>query len=117
MNLIIESGPFYKQLSTKDQTVLLNHLSSFSDFRRNFRPFFDPCEQGFINEVLVNLAVRRFPGRKFKFVHKYGKRVEEMYFIVKGSFALSVSYFAKIDPKLPFPPFCVMRSGTTFGDY
>ena len=41
-NLIIESADFYQQLKPQDQTLLIKTL--FSNFRRNFRNFFDPCE-------------------------------------------------------------------------
>ena len=41
-NLIIESADFYQTLRPQDQTRLIKTL--FIEFRRNFRPFFDPCE-------------------------------------------------------------------------
>ena len=61
-NLIIEEFPFYQQLSPKMQTDLINLI--FIDFRRNFRHFFDPCDQGFINEIVINLLSRRYQKAK-----------------------------------------------------
>ena len=59
-NLIVEEGEnFYKQLDPKDQTALINLL--FGEFILRFAPFFDPCEKGFRNEMVINLATRRYP--------------------------------------------------------
>lgn len=57
-NLIVESFDFYQHLTPKDQTEVIKLL--FSDFRRRFRFFFDPCEQGFINEAIIQMATRRW---------------------------------------------------------
>ena len=81
-NLIIESyDDFYHQLTPKDQTLLIKTL--FPNFRRNFRPFFDPCEQGFVNEVIIQLATRRWKkGIMEEMIHRHGIKVEEMFFLV-----------------------------------
>ena len=57
-NLIVEQAEFYQDLRPQDQTRLIKLL--FADFRRDFRFFFDPCEQGFINEAIIQLATRRW---------------------------------------------------------
>lgn len=72
-NLIIEEANFYYQLKPQDQTILIKQL--FKEFRREFKFFFDPCEQGFINECIINLATRRWErgnGLKSQMVHKHG---------------------------------------------
>ena len=59
-NLIVEEGEnFYKQLAPRDQTALVNRL--FGEFILRFASFFDPCEKGFRNELIINLATRRYP--------------------------------------------------------
>ena len=57
-NMIIEEHSFYQQLSPRMQTQVINLI--FEDFRKNFRHFFDPCDQGFINEAIINLLSRRY---------------------------------------------------------
>ena len=55
-NLIIEEGPFFSMMTPKMQTDLMETL--FSDFINEFSHFFDSCEQGFMNEVIINMFAR-----------------------------------------------------------
>ena len=93
----------------------------FADFRRSFRSFFDPCEQGFINEVIIQLATRQWPKldqdlhEKPEEVHKGGFKMEELFFVMKGAFGLYNS--VDPNPRNPLPPFIVMGKNTIFGDY
>lgn len=57
-NLIIEEFSCYQKISPKMQTEVINTI--FEDFRRNFRHFFDPCDQGFVNETIINLLSRKY---------------------------------------------------------
>ncbi len=54
-------------------------LTVFSEFRKKFKHFFDMCEQGFINEVIINLYARIYKGE-----HKlvgYKEKFNALYFI------------------------------------
>lgn len=55
-NLIIEEGPFFEMLTPRMQSDLVNTL--FEDFEKDFSHFFDSCEQGFINEFIINMFAR-----------------------------------------------------------
>lgn len=91
-NLIIEEFQFYNQLSPKDQTKLINLI--FEDFKRNFRHFFDPCDCGFVNEVIINLFSRRFE-KPTKGRHKIispQHKMTELYFTMEGTFGLYHPY-------------------------
>ena len=54
----------------------------FSDFEKAFNHFFDECERGFTNELIINMYCRLYtPG---KVVISYKSNVKEMYFIRQG---------------------------------
>jgi len=57
-NLIIEEFPFYQIIPPKLQTIVINEL--FGDFMDCFSLFFKDCEQGFKNELIVNMSIRRY---------------------------------------------------------
>jgi len=54
----------------------------FRDFEKSFNHFFDECERGFTNELIINMYCRIYsPG---KIVISYKSNVKEMYFIRQG---------------------------------
>lgn len=55
-NLIIEEGCFYQQLTPRMQTQLVKSL--LGDFVKQFNHFFDSCEEGFLNECIINMLAR-----------------------------------------------------------
>ena len=55
----------------------------FADFRRKFKVFFDMCEQGFINEAIINLYTRRWEyDVRTQMVHRTNIKMSEMFFVV-----------------------------------
>lgn len=70
-NLIVEEFPFYYMIPQRLQTQLVKEL--FSEFIDSFGHFFDECEQGFVNEFIVNMSCRRyFPDQE---IAPIGRRV------------------------------------------
>ncbi len=57
-NLIIEEFSFYQQITPKMQTQLIQNTKVLSDFENNFKIFFNDCERGFTNELIINLYCR-----------------------------------------------------------
>jgi len=114
-NLIVESFDFYQSLTPKDQTAVIKLL--FSDFRRQFRFFFDPCEQGFINEAIIQMATRRWSYKtRPQMVHKAKIKMEEVYFLSQGQFGLFNEQCDR-DARRPLPPFMLVNVGKSVGDY
>ena len=63
-NLLIEEFPFYQQLSPKLQTDLMQNIAIFKEFENYFNDFFDECERGFTNELIISLYCRIYtPGK------------------------------------------------------
>ena len=86
-NSIVEDFDFYQRLTPKDQTNLINLI--FADFRMNFRSFFDPCDQGFINEAIIWLFTRRYSKDNIsRTIVPPGHKMQQMYFIMEGGFGL-----------------------------
>ena len=52
-NMVIDDFDFYYKLTPKMQTEVIETI--FSEFRKDFSHFFDPCETGFNNEIIINL--------------------------------------------------------------
>ena len=69
-------------MTPKMQTDLIKSTRVFSDFEKAFNHFFDECERGFTNELIINMYCRLYtPG---KVVISYKSNVKEMYFIRQG---------------------------------
>lgn len=83
-NLIIEEFPFYQQLPPRMQTQLVE--SFFGDFLGLFDSFFSECEQGFRNELIVNMYMRSY--FEDQEIFPYGRKLNCLYFICKGTFNL-----------------------------
>ena len=81
-NLLIEEFSFYQQITPKMQTEIIQTTKVFKDFEKQFNHFFDECERGFINEMIISMYCRiSTPG---KTVISYKGVVKEMYFIRQG---------------------------------
>lgn len=58
-DMIIDEFSFYQKLPPKRQTELVDFI--FRKFKKDFANFFDPCETGFVNELIVNLTAFNMP--------------------------------------------------------
>ena len=103
--MIIEEFDFYQRLSPKARTDLIHFL--FHDFKRQFSHFFDSCENGFQNEVIIRLYARNLPPNIQ--LTRPGHKQEVLYFLKKGFVSLS-------SPK-SFTPFLVLPTSAVVGDY
>lgn len=64
------------------QTELIQSTRTFKDFEKTFNHFFEECERGFTNELIINMLCRIYiPG---KIVISYKSKVKEMFFIRQG---------------------------------
>jgi signal-transduction protein with cAMP-binding, CBS, and nucleotidyltransferase domain len=64
------------------QTELIQSTRTFKEFEKSFNHFFEECERGFTNELIINMLCRIYiPG---KIVISYKSNVKEMYFIRQG---------------------------------
>ena len=79
-NVIIEEFPFYQQLIPRDQTEVIKKL--FGSFLEKFEHFFNGCEQGFINEMVINMYARTY--RPGSVIYKQGTKMREVCFIYQG---------------------------------
>ena len=104
-NMIIEEHDFYFMLSPKSQTDLINFL--FFEFKKHFATFFDPCEIGFTNEVIINLFARHMPPSQQ--LVSNGFKVEVFYFISEG-------YVSVNGPRL-MKPFMILPQYSYVGDF
>ena len=100
----------------RDQTKLINTI--FKEFRDKFSHFFDPCEDGFTNEVIISLATSRLArssAERSKVLCNAGTHVENLMFIMQGVFALTNK--VKINPTTYHRPFMLLARNSIFGDY
>ena len=79
-NMIIDDYDFYFKLPPKMQTELIDTL--FSKFKKDFSHFFDPCETGFTNEIIINLKAFHLE-QNFEILSP-GLKMETFYFIIDG---------------------------------
>ena len=64
------------------QTELIQCTRMFREFEKSFSHFFEECERGFTNEIIIQMYCQIYtPG---KFVISYKRNVKEMYFIKQG---------------------------------
>jgi signal-transduction protein with cAMP-binding, CBS, and nucleotidyltransferase domain len=64
------------------QTELIQSTRTFKEFEKTFNHFFEECERGFTNELIINMLCRIYiPG---KIVISYKSKVKEMFFIRQG---------------------------------
>lgn len=64
------------------QTDLIQNVRVFKEFERSFNHFFEECERGFSNELIISMYCRIYPPGKT--VINYKGNVKEMYFIKQG---------------------------------
>ncbi len=64
------------------QTDLIQNTRVFQEFERSFNHFFDECERGFTNELIINMFCRIF--QQNRVVISYKSNVKEMFFIRQG---------------------------------
>lgn len=104
-NLIIEEFSFYNELPASIQNQISESL--FKTFKNQFNNFFLNTDIGFQHQLIVNMYCRIYePG---KTIISHGQKLNEMYFISKGS---AVFYDQKgVTPFLQLPQF------SFFGEY
>ena len=103
-NMIVEEFGFYQSLTPKDQTRLTNFI--FKDFIKTFIAFFEPCENGFKSEFLIQMYHRSYNhGTEVIF---YQQKVEELCFVTRGCVNLSTNDGVK---------FMALPMKAVFGDY
>jgi hypothetical protein len=81
-NLVIEEFQFYQQITPKMQTELIQSTRTFRDFEKSFNHFFEECERGFTNDLIINMLCRIYI--QGKIVISYKANVKEMFFIRQG---------------------------------
>jgi len=99
------------------QTNLIKII--FRDFLKNFRYFFDSCDEGFINEAVINMYSRRYerPKSGRKIIARSRYKLDELYLTMEGGFALFhpdiqvVGTFNLNEPAVLMPRYAV------YGDY
>jgi len=111
-NLVIEEFPFYQQITPKMQTDLIQNTRVFKEFEKSFNHFFEECERGFTNEMIINMFCRiQNPG---KVVISYKSNVKEMFFIRQG---LVEVYNNENDEEIKDKPILYLPKYSYFGDY
>jgi hypothetical protein len=111
-NLVIEEFPFYQQITPKMQTDLIQNTRVFKEFEKSFNHFFEECERGFTNEMIINMFCRiQNPG---KTVISYKSNVKEMFFIRQG---LVEVYNNENDEEKKDQPILYLPKYSYFGDY
>lgn len=104
-NMITEEFDFYGQLPSNLQNKIAESL--FRGFKNQFRDFFMNTDIGFMNKLIISMYCRIYePG---KILVHYGQKIEEMYFITRGSIVLYDC--------LGVTPFIQLPQYSFFGDY
>jgi signal-transduction protein with cAMP-binding, CBS, and nucleotidyltransferase domain len=94
------------------QTDLIQNTRVFKEFERSFNHFFEECERGFTNEMIINMFCRiQNPG---KTVISYKSNVKEMFFIRQG---LVEVYNNENDEEVKDKPILYLPKYSYFGDY
>ena len=88
------------------QTKLIDML--FGDFKRNFKHVFDPCERGFVNELIINMFSKIIPDKES--IIEPGQKFSSIYFIVDGIVSIHMDTSQKT-------AFHVLPSKSIFGDF
>lgn len=94
------------------QTDLIQNTRVFKEFERSFNHFFEECERGFTNELIISMYCRIYtPG---KTVISYKSNVKEMYFIRQG---LVEVFNNENDEIVKEKPILYLPKFSYFGDY
>jgi hypothetical protein len=111
-NLVIEEFQFYQQITPKMQTDLIQNTRVFKEFEKSFNHFFEECERGFTNELIISMYCRIYtPG---KTVISYKSNVKEMYFIRQGLVEVFNNENDEIEKDKPI---LYLPKYSYFGDY
>jgi hypothetical protein len=105
-NLIIEEFNFYQQIPPKMQTEIISTI--FKDFQLQFKHFFEYCERGFINELIINMFARIYEPDSV--IVNYGEKFRQLYFIQEGTVAMYNNNYQITD-------FMFLPQYSIFGDY
>ena len=81
-NIVVEDFPFYHQITPKMQTELIQSTRLFREFEKSFNHFFEECERGFTNEMVIQMYCQIYPPGKIVINNK--TNVKEIYFIKQG---------------------------------
>jgi hypothetical protein len=111
-NLVVEEFDFYHQITPKMQTELIQNTRVFQEFERSFNHFFDECERGFTNELIIQMFCRIYPSGWN--VITYRSNVKQMYFIRQGIVEVFNSDQDEIVTKKPI---LYLPKFSYFGDY
>ena len=94
------------------QTDLIQNTRVFKEFERSFNHFFEECERGFTNELIISMYCRIYtPG---KTVISYKSNVKEMYFIRQGLVEVYNNENDELDKEKPI---LYLPKYSYFGDY
>jgi signal-transduction protein with cAMP-binding, CBS, and nucleotidyltransferase domain len=91
---------------------LIQNTRVFKEFERSFNHFFEECERGFTNELIISMYCRIYtPG---KTVISYKSNVKEMYFIRQGLVEVYNNENDEVDKEKPI---LYLPKYSYFGDY
>ena len=111
-NMLIEDKFFfYQNLTPVMQNKIIDML--FGDFKRNFKHVFDPCERGFVNELIINMFSKIIPDKET--IIEAGQKFSSIYFIVDGIVSIHMENEDKdTDDRYAFH---LLPSKSIFGDF
>jgi hypothetical protein len=95
------------------QTEVIQQTYQFRRFERNLSHFFDECEQGFINEFIIELFCR-LQLQDGAPVISYSSRVQSIFFIMNSRVEV---YNQAADEIRPNEPILYLPKYSYFGDY
>lgn len=79
----------------------------FKDFQMQFRHFFEFCERGFINELIINMFARIYEPDLT--IVNYGEKFRQVFFICEGSVTMYNKFLIR--------DFMLLPQYSIFGDY
>lgn len=110
--MIIEDFDFFYQFPFSIQTDIIQNVRTFQEFERSFAHFFEECERGFINEVIVGLYTKiRPPG---SVMIQSQSIVKELFFIRSGMVEV---FNNENDEKEKDKPVLYLPKYAYFGEY
>lgn len=101
-------------MTPKMQTDLMKSTKVFKDFENKFSHFFEECERGFTNEVIINLYCRIFAHDRV--VVNYKSNFNEMFFIQQGMVQIFVQQQDQAEEKKG-QAILYLPVNSYFGDY
>jgi len=94
------------------KTDLIKNIRVFKEFESSFSYFFEECERGFINDMILSLYCRIYEAGNM--VIPFKSDVKEMYFINQG---LVEVYNNENDEIVKDKPILFLPKHSYFGDY